>query len=100
MLWQLIIKSWSFGGVCYQRTILTSVRAGLIACLKLGCNVCSGRSMFDVSERYIQLGRLQDALRLQEGALKFLRKGLPEHHPDIGEFLPDCMVAFDAFRLL
>ncbi len=56
--------------------------------------------MFDVSERYIQLGRLQDALRLQEGALKFLRKGLPEHHPDIGEFLPDCMVAFDAFRLL
>ena len=103
MLWQSVIKSWNFGGVCCQRTILTSVRGGLIACQKLGCNACSGRSMFAVSEQYIELGRLRDALRLQERALEFLRRGLPEHHPEIGEFhgwLPGCMFAFDAFRLL
>jgi hypothetical protein len=42
--------------------------------------------MSAVSEQYMELGRLQDALRLQEGALEFLRRGLPEHHPHIGEF--------------
>jgi hypothetical protein len=33
---------------------------------------------------YDALGRHQDALVLQEKTLEFLRRVLPENHPDIG----------------
>jgi hypothetical protein len=34
---------------------------------------------------YCDLGRHEDALAMKERALEFLRRVLPENHPDIGE---------------
>jgi hypothetical protein len=43
-----------------------------------------GRAMGNVAATYSALGRHQDAVVLQEKALKIFRRVLPENHPDIG----------------
>jgi hypothetical protein len=40
--------------------------------------------MGNVATTYRALGRHQDALVLQEKALEFRRRVLPENHPEIG----------------
>jgi hypothetical protein len=40
--------------------------------------------MSNLAATYSHLGRDQDALVLQEKALEFDRRVLPENHPDIG----------------
>jgi hypothetical protein len=40
--------------------------------------------MSDLALKYSALGRHQDAWVLQEKALQFRRRVLPENHPDIG----------------
>jgi hypothetical protein len=40
--------------------------------------------MSNLSATYSALGRHQDALVLKEKTLEFLRRVLPENHPDIG----------------
>jgi len=40
--------------------------------------------MSNLANTYSALGRQQDALVLQEKALEFLCRVLPENHPDIG----------------
>ncbi len=41
--------------------------------------------MSGLAMTYADLGRHADALALKEKALEFLRRVLPEDHPDIGE---------------
>ncbi len=41
--------------------------------------------MSNLAATYNYLGRHQDALVMQEKALEFLRRVLPENHTDIGE---------------
>ena len=41
--------------------------------------------MSNLALTYSALGRHQDALVLQEKTLEFLRRVLPENHPDIGK---------------
>ncbi len=43
-----------------------------------------GASMGNLAAMYSNLGRHQDAVVLQEQTLEFLRRALPENHPDIG----------------
>jgi hypothetical protein len=43
-----------------------------------------GQAMSNLAQMYSELGRHQDALVLQEKTLEFLRRVLPENHPDIG----------------
>ncbi len=42
--------------------------------------------MGNLALTYSDLGRLEDALAMQERALEFYRCVLPEDHPDIGEW--------------
>ena len=44
-----------------------------------------GQTMSNLSYTYFALGRHQDAVVLQEKALEFRRRVLPENHPNIGE---------------
>jgi hypothetical protein len=37
-----------------------------------------------LAQTYLQLGRYQDALVLQEKTLEFRRRVLPQNHPHIG----------------
>jgi len=46
--------------------------------------------MGSLANTYSALGRHEDALVLQEKALEFLRRVLPENHPDIGELHWGC----------
>jgi hypothetical protein len=41
--------------------------------------------MNNISQTYHALGRLTDALAMEERVLEFNRRVLPENHPDIGE---------------
>ena len=41
--------------------------------------------MSNLASSYAKLGRHEDALAMREKVLKFLRRVLPENHPDIGE---------------
>jgi hypothetical protein len=43
-----------------------------------------GDAMGNLAAMYSALGRHQDALVLEEKTLEFLRRVLPENHPDIG----------------
>jgi len=43
-----------------------------------------GAVMSNVASTYGALGRHQDALVLQEKTLEFMRRVLPENHPNIG----------------
>ena len=43
-----------------------------------------GQAMGNVANTYSDLGRHQDALVMQEKALEFRRRVLPENHPHIG----------------
>ena len=43
-----------------------------------------GSAMGNLSSVYTALGRHQDALAMQEKALEFLRRVLPDNHPHIG----------------
>ena len=43
-----------------------------------------GTAMNNLALTYSLLGRLQDALVMQEKTLEFLRRVLPENHPSIG----------------
>ena len=43
-----------------------------------------GPVMSNLARTYSALGRHQDALVKKENALQFLRRVLPENHPDIG----------------
>ncbi len=43
-----------------------------------------GKAMSNLAVTYFKLGRLQDALVMQEKTLEFRRRVLPENHPDIG----------------
>ena len=43
-----------------------------------------GVAMVNLVKRYSALGRQQDALVMGEKALEFMRRVLPENHPDIG----------------
>ena len=45
----------------------------------------AGSSMINLAGTYRALGRHADALALQEKALEFRRRVLPEDHPAIGE---------------
>jgi hypothetical protein len=55
----------------------------LILRVTLTCSV-AGATMNDLSATYSKLGRHQDALVLEEKTLEFLRRVLPENHPDTG----------------
>ncbi len=50
--------------------------------------------MDNISQSYRALGRLADALAMEERALEFNRRVLPENHPEIGE----CHVWSDALH--
>ncbi len=54
----------------------------------------AGKSMINLSQTYSELGRLADALAMQEKVLEHFRRVLPADHPDIGE---GC-VGRDAFH--
>ena len=41
--------------------------------------------MNNLAVEYINLGRLHDALSMQEQSLELYRRALPENHPDIGK---------------
>jgi hypothetical protein len=41
--------------------------------------------MGNLASSYSKLGRLKDALAMDESVLEFRRRVLPENHPDIGE---------------
>ncbi len=43
-----------------------------------------GQAMGNLAVTYSKLGRHQDALVLEEKTLEFLRRVLPENHPNIG----------------
>ena len=43
-----------------------------------------GATMGNLADAYGALGRHQDALVLHEKTLEFLRRALPENHPNIG----------------
>ena len=43
-----------------------------------------GSAMFNLAIKYYALGRHQEALVMGEKTLEFLRRVLPENHPDIG----------------
>ena len=43
-----------------------------------------GTVMGNLANTYSDLGRHQDALVMQEKTLEFMRRVLPENHPDIG----------------
>ncbi len=43
-----------------------------------------GTAINNLANTYSDLGRHQDALVMQEKALEFRRRVLPENHPDIG----------------
>ncbi len=43
-----------------------------------------GVAMSSIGLTYSHLGRHQDALLIREKTLEFLRRVLPENHPDIG----------------
>ena len=43
-----------------------------------------GTAMSNLTGTYSALGRHQDALVMQEETLEFLRRVLPDNHPDIG----------------
>jgi len=47
-------------------------------------------AMGNLAVRYSALGRHEDALVLREKVLEFLRRVLPENHPDIGELHWGC----------
>jgi hypothetical protein len=88
MLWLLVIKSWNFGDVCCQRTILISVSGKMKIQLLSDLNECIcnilGSALKLVSTSYSHHGRFEDALSIEEQALEFRRRVLPEDHPDIG----------------
>ncbi len=46
--------------------------------------------MGSLAAAYSALGRHEDALVLRERLLEFLRRVLPENHPDIGELYGGC----------
>ena len=56
------------------------------------CDACgiAGTSMNNLASTYSDLGRHEDALVLKERVLEFLRRVLPENHPDIGELHGGC----------
>ena len=54
------------------------LRAGLHTIAALG------NSLVGLAATYSALGRHQDAMMMQEKALEFRLRVLPEHHPDIG----------------
>ena len=43
-----------------------------------------GTEMMNLAVSYMDVGRHQDALVMNEKTLEFLRRVLPENHPDIG----------------
>ncbi len=43
-----------------------------------------GAAMSNLARTCTALGRYQDALVMNEKALEFMRRVLPENHPDIG----------------
>jgi hypothetical protein len=45
----------------------------------------AGKAMGNLASSYSALGRHEDALAMGERVLEFLRRVLPENHPDIGE---------------
>ena len=55
--------------------------------------------MGNVASSYSALGRHEDALAMQERVLEFLRRVLPENHPDIGEGRVESCVACGACLL-
>ncbi len=46
--------------------------------------------MGNLAVAYSDFGRHEDALVLRERVLEFLRRVLPENHPDIGELHGGC----------
>ena len=46
---------------------------------------CAGTATLNLAATYSALGRHEDALAMQERALEFRRRVLPENHPDVGE---------------
>ena len=60
--------------------------------------------MGNLAITYSDLGRHEDALVLRDRALEFLRRVLPENHPDIGEMhggcVIGCMFNCDAFGMV
>ena len=49
--------------------------------------------MNNLAVTYSNLGRHNEALAMQERVLEFLRRVLPENHPDIGEGDVWCLIA-------
>jgi hypothetical protein len=56
-------------GFLFRRTLMLSVL---------------GSAMGNLANTYSDLGRHQDALVMEEKTLEFLRRALPENHPDLG----------------
>ncbi len=47
--------------------------------------LCAGTAIGNLANSYSALGRHQEAVEMEEKALEFIRRVLPENHPDIGE---------------
>ncbi len=58
----------------------------MIVFVDLTCDLTRsvGDAMSNLANTYRELGRHQDAVVLQEKALEFYRRVLPENHPEIG----------------
>ena len=46
--------------------------------------LCAGETMSNLASAYAALGRNEDALALDERVLQFMRRALPENHPNLG----------------
>ena len=54
-----------------------------------------GKAMNNLAVTYFALGRLQDALVMQEKTLEFRRRVLPENHPGIGNACLTLSFSYD-----
>ena len=52
--------------------------------------------MSNLAQTYSELGRLQDALRLDENAYEYLKRALPEDHPHLG----GLRISLETFHVL
>jgi hypothetical protein len=52
--------------------------------------------MSNLARTYSELGRLQDALRLDENAYEYLKRALPEDHPHLG----GLRISLETFHVL
>ena len=69
---------------------LSGWRSGCGGRLRLSQHPVS-TAILNLAVTYSELGRLQDALVMGEKALEFMRRVLPENHPEIGASCVNCL---------